>query len=81
MHQTTILTAWDTQTIGTAVTDPVRHLDRYPDVRITYALEPEAEGLLEYQDYIYDWKTPAISIVTDHHDHNLRLFIKNLTNP
>ena len=31
MHQTTILTAWDTQTIGTAVTDPVQVLDRFPD--------------------------------------------------
>ena len=81
MHQTTILTAWDTQTIGTAVTDPVQVLDRFPDTRITYALEPEAESLVEYQDYIYDWKTPAISVITDHHDHNLRLFIKNLTKP
>ena len=79
-HKTAILTAWDTQSTATGVTDPVQHLDNYPDVRITYALEPEAEDLVEYQDYIYDWKTDNVQIVTEHHDHNLRLFIKNLTN-
>ena len=81
MHQTTILTAWDIQSTATGVTDPVRHLDNYPDTRITYALEPETPGLVEYQDYIYDWKTKHVQIVTEHHDHNLRLFIKNLTKP
>ena len=80
MHQTTILTAWDTQSTATGVTDPVRHLDDYPETRITYALEPENVELVEYQDYIYDWKTDNVQIVTEHPEHNLRLFIKNLTN-
>ena len=79
-HKSTILTAWDTQSTATGVTDPVQHLDNYPDVRITYALEPEAEDLVEYQDYIYDWKTDNVQIVTEHPDHHQRLFIKNLTN-
>jgi hypothetical protein len=77
-HKSTILTAWDHQTTAEAVTDPVRHLSESP--RITYALEPETAGLELYQDYIYDWKGPNIQIVTEHHQHNLRLFIKNLTN-
>lgn len=81
MHQTTILTAWDIQSIATGVTDPVRHLDNYPETRITYALEPETPDLVEYQDYIYDWKTERVQIVTEHLNHNLRLFIKNLTKP
>lgn len=77
-HQTTILTAWDHQQLAEQVTDPVRYLTDSP-ARITYALEPEAEGLELYQDYIYDWKTPNIQILTEHPEHNLRLFIKNLT--
>ena len=80
MHKSTIITAWQYQSTATGVTDPIRHLDDYP-ARITYALEPESQGLELYQDYLYDWKTPAISIVTDHFKHNHRLFIKNLTKP
>ena len=76
-HQTTILTAWDHQSTADEITDPVRHLSESP--RITYALVPETAELELYQDYIYDWKSPNIQIVTEHHDHNLRLFIKNLT--
>ena len=77
-HKSTILTAWDHQTTAENITDPVRHLSESP--RITYALEPETAGLELYQDYIYDWKSPHIQIVTEHHAHHLRLFIKNLTN-
>lgn len=80
-HQYTILTAFDHQSIASDITDPIRHLTENTPVRITYAMTPETVGMEEYQDYLYDWKNPRLQLVTDHHEHNLRLFIKNLTNP
>ena len=62
-HKMTILRCYRLRHVVSQITDPIRHLDDWPELRITYAMQPEQPGLELYQDYLWDYKTEQIQVV------------------
>ena len=62
-HKMTILRCYRLRHVVSQITDPIRHLDDWPELRITYAMQPEQPSLELYQDYLWDYKTEQIQVV------------------
>ena len=76
-HKMAIVRCHRLRQVVSQITDPIRHLDDWPELRITYAMTPEQPGLELYQDYIWDYKNEQIQVVKP----DFKQYMKNLTNP